>query len=180
MPEGIELPEGSEHADNPFLVPVSVTISTLAVLVAGVTLLSHRAHTEELLKQSQAASKWTQFQAKSIRLYDTGTTSDIVSIVAPLNKEKGEALEKKYDAAVEHYQADKEDVTKEARDLEAERDLAGRKADRFDGGEALLEVGLVICSLTLLTKKRFFWLSGMAIAAGGVAMALTGFFLHSA
>lgn len=101
-----------------------------------------------------------------------------MSIVAPLNKEKGEALEKKYEAAVEHYQADKEDVTKEARDLEAERDLAGRKADRFDGGEALLEVGLVICSLTLLTKRPAFWIGGMVIAAGGVAMALTGFLLH--
>lgn len=179
MGEGIELPEGQNERENsPLLVPVSVTISTLAVLVAGVTLLSHRAHTEELLRQSQAASKWTQYQAKSIRLYDTGTTSDIVSIVAPLNKEVGEALEKKYEAAVEHYQSDKEDVSKEARDLEAERDLAGRKADRFDGGEALLEVGLVICSLTLLTRRRIFWFGGMAIAAGGVAMALTGFLLH--
>lgn len=178
MPEGIELPEGHHGEDSPFLVPVSVTISTLAVLVAGVTLLSHRAHTEELLKQSQAASKWTQYQAKSIRLYDTGTTSDVVSLVAPLNKEKGEALEKKYEAAVEHYQADKEDVTKEAKDLEAERDLAGRKADRFDGGEALLEVGLVICSLTLLTKRRVFWIGGIVIAIGGMAMAVTGFLLR--
>ena len=52
MPEGIELPEApEEHGDNPYLIPVSVTISTLAVLVAAVTLLGHRAHTEELLLQ---------------------------------------------------------------------------------------------------------------------------------
>lgn len=95
MPEGIELPEGHhEHEESPFLVPVSVTISMLAVLVAGVTLLSHRAHTEELLKQNQAADKWAQYQAKSIRLHQTQATSDLVSIVAPLNKERGEALEK--------------------------------------------------------------------------------------
>jgi Domain of unknown function (DUF4337) len=179
MSEGIELPEGHHHGENsPFLVPVSVTISILAVLVAGVTLLSHRAHTEELLRQTQATSKWTQFQGKSIRQYETGITSDIVDVVAPLNKEKGEALEKKYEDLLEHYKSDKEDVTKEARDLEAERDQAGRRADRFDGGEALLEVGLVICSMTLLTKKRVFWLGGMLIAACGVALALTGFFLH--
>lgn len=179
MPEGIELPEGHhEHEESPFLVPVSVTISMLAVLVAGVTLLSHRAHTEELLKQNQAADKWAQYQAKSIRLHQTQATSDLVSIVAPLNKEKGEALEKKYGAQVEHYESDKEDVAKESGDLEAERDLAGRRADRFDGGEALLEMGLVICSLTLLTKKRLFWLGGMLIAVCGVALALTGFVLH--
>lgn len=178
MSEGIELPEHHHGEDSPFLVPVSVTISILAVLVAGVTLLSHRSHTEELLKQSQAASKWTQYQGKSMRQYQTETTSDNLSVETLRDSEKGEALLQKYEAQVEHYRADKEDVTKEARDLEAERDLAGHKADRFDGGEALLEVGLVICSLTLLTKKRLFWFGGMLIAASGVLMALTGFFLH--
>ena len=87
-------------------------------------------------------------------------------------------MQKKYEAQVEHYKSDKEDVKEEATELEGERDLLGRRADRFDGGEALLEVGLVICSLTLLTKRRIFWLGGMIVAAGGVAMALTGFFLH--
>jgi hypothetical protein len=179
MSEGVELPEGHHHGeDSPFLVPVSVTISILAVLVAGVTLLSHRSHTEELLRQSQAADKWSQYQGKSIRQHTTETASDVISIVAPLNKEKGDAIEKKYEAQLEHYKSDKGDVTEEAKDLEGDRDLLGRKADRFDGGEALLEVGLVICSLTLLTKRRIFWVGGVLVAAAGVAMAVTGFFLH--
>ncbi len=179
MSEGIELPEvHHEHEDSPFLIPVSVTISTLAVLVAGVTLLSHRAHTEELLRQNQAANKWAQYQAKSVRQHTTEKAADVIDVVAALNKEKGEAAQKKFEAELEHYKSDKEDVSKEARDFETERDLAGRRADRFDGGEALLEVGLVICSLTLLTKRRLFWIGGMLIAAGGIAMALTGFFLR--
>ena len=32
--------------------------------------------------------------------------------------------------------------------------------------------------MTLLTKKRFFWFSGMTIAAVGVAIAATAFMLH--
>jgi hypothetical protein len=79
---------------------------------------------------------------------------------------------------VEHYQSDKEDISKEARDLEAERDLAARKADRFDGGEAILEIGLVICSITLLTKRKVFWLTGMLLGATGIVLAATGFLLH--
>jgi Domain of unknown function (DUF4337) len=179
MTEGIELPErhhGGE--DDPLVFPVSITISIMAVLVAASTLMGHRAHTEELLRQSQAADRWAQYQAKSVRLHETQGFSDVVNIVASLDKEKGEALREKYQKEVEHYQGDKEDISKEAKDLEEERDLAGRKADRFDGGEAFLEIGLVICSITMLTKRKWFWFGGMLIGALGVGLALTGFFLH--
>ena len=179
MSEGIELPEvhhGGE--EGPLILPVSITISIMAVLVASVALLGHRTHTEELLRQSQASDRWAQYQAKSVRLHETQGFSDVLNIVASLDKERGAAQREKYVKEVEHYQSDKEDISKEAKDLEAERDLAGCKADRFDGGEALLEIGLVICSITLLTKRKLFWFGGMLVGALGVALALTGFFLH--
>ena len=180
MGEGIELPEAHHgHAeDNPLIIPVSVTISTLAVLVAIVTLMGHRAHTEELSRETQAASRWQQYQAKSIRLRMTQVGSDIVSVVAPLNKEKGEELAKKYEKEVEHYASDKEDVSKIAEDLEAERDRAMHRADRFDLGEVLLEIGLVICSLTLLAKRKIFWIGGVLVGAIGLTVAVTGFLMH--
>jgi len=179
MSEGIELPEvhhGGE--EGPLVLPVSITISIMAVLVASVALLGHRTHTEELLRQSQASDRWAQYQAKSVRLHETQGFSDVVNLVASLDKERGTTLREKYVKEVEHYQSDKQDISKEAKELEGERDLAGRKADRFDGGEAFLEIGLVICSITLLTKRKIFWFGGMLIGALGVALALTGFFLH--
>ena len=179
MPEGIELPEAHHtHEDDPLVLPVSITISIMAVLVAGVTLLGHRAHTEELLRQSQAADKWAQYQAKSVRLHETQGFSDVVNLVVPMDKGKGEALREKYLKEAEHYQSDKEDISKEAKDLEGERDLAGREADRFDGGEAILEIGLVICSITMLTKRKGFWLAGVLLGAGGIVLAATGLLLH--
>jgi hypothetical protein len=179
MGEGFELPESHhEGEDNPLVFPVSITISIMAVLAATVTLMGHRAHTEELLRQSQSADKWAQYQAKSVRLHETQGFSDVVNIVSTMDKEKGEALREKYKKEVEHYQSDKEDISKEATELAADRDLAGHKGDRFDGGEALLEIGLVICSITMLTKRKLFWFGGMLIGAAGLAIALTGFLLH--
>lgn len=179
MPEGIELPEAHHHADDdPLVIPVSVTISILAVLVAIVTLMGHRAHTEELSRETQAASRWEQYQAKSIRLRMTQIGSDLLSVVAPLDKAKGEPLAQKYEKEVEHYASDKEDVSKIAEALEAERDRAMRRADRFDLGEVLLEIGLVICSLTLLAKKKIFWIGGTIVALAGLGVALTGFLMH--
>jgi uncharacterized protein DUF4337 len=167
-----------EQEDHPLVLPVSITISIMAVLVAGVTLMGHRAHTEELLRQSQAADKWAQYQAKSVRLHETQGFSDVVSLIATMDKGKGDALAEKYSKDVEHYQSDKEDISKEARDLEADRDLAARSADRFDGGEAILEIGLVICSITMLTKRKVFWFAGMLLGATGIVLAATGFLLH--
>jgi hypothetical protein len=179
MAEGIELPEAHHgEEDHPLVLPVSITISIMAVLVATVLLLGHRAHTEELLKQSQAASRWTQYDAKSVNLRGAEQGADMVRLSESSNKQLVEELREKYAKLLEHYKEDKTDVRKEATDLEAERDLAGRKADRFDGGEVLLEIGLVICSITLLTKRKWFWLGGMVVATGGIAFACTGFFIH--
>ena len=179
MSEGIELPEAHhEGEDNPLVIPVSVTISILAVLVAIVTLMGHRAHTEELSRETQAASRWEQYQAKSIRQRMTQVGADLLSVIAPLNKEKGESLAQKYEKDLEHYSSDKEDVSEIAKELEADRDRAMHRADRFDLGEVLLEIGLVICSLTLLAKRKIFWVGGTLVAATGLVVALTGFLVH--
>jgi Domain of unknown function (DUF4337) len=178
MPDHIEIPERPEHLDNPLVVPVSVTISILAVLVAAVTLMGHRAHTEELLRQSQASDIWNQYQAKRIRLHAAEVERDQISISTSPDTEKTAKLAKKYDDEIKHYQDDKGDVSEKAKEFENERDLTSRKADRFDGGEGLLEIALVICSITLLTNKKGFWFGGILIGAGGVLLALTAFLLH--
>ena len=78
MPEGFELPEVEEHDKHPLVLPVSLTISILAVFVAGITLLGHRAHTEELLLQSQATDQWAFYQAKNIRLHEMQSMVDLL------------------------------------------------------------------------------------------------------
>ena len=178
MSEGIELPEHEESEKSPLTIPVSVTIAIIAVLVAAVTLLGHRAHTEELLLQAQATDQWAYYQAKNIRLHEMQAVADMLGALAPQDKEKTAAVRDKYVKEVERYEGDKDEISDKAKELEAERDLVSRRADRFDGGEALLEVGLVICSITLLTKRRFFWFSGMLVGLAGVLFAITGFFLH--
>ena len=55
MHEVMEAQEaGEHHEENPFLMPVAVTLSILAVLVAIATLLGHRASTEEVILQNKA------------------------------------------------------------------------------------------------------------------------------
>jgi uncharacterized protein DUF4337 len=172
-----ELPE-TEHENHPLVLPVSLTISILAVFVAAVTLLGHRTATEQLLLQSQATDQWAYFQAKNIRLHEMQTMVDLLGAIVPADKEKNEALREKYQKEVERYEADKDAIGEKAKDLEKERDTLGRRVDRFDGGEVLVEIGLVICSITLLTKKKAFWISGVLISAAGLVLAITGLMIH--
>jgi Domain of unknown function (DUF4337) len=178
MSEDIELPEHEEHEKHPLTIPVSVTMAILAVVGTIVTLLGHRAHTEELLLQAKASDQWNYYQAKDIRLHEMEAVADMVGTLAPLEKERATTVQAKYLKEVDRYRTDKEKIQEEAKGLEAERDVISRRADRFDGGEALVAVGLVICSLTLLTKKRFFWFTGILFGVAGVVTAATGFLLH--
>ena len=167
-----------EHEEGPLTMPVTVTLSILAVLVAMVTLLGHRAHTEELLLQAKASDQWAYFQAKNIRLRETQSVADILGALAPADKEKTAALHEKYLTEVERYEKEKDQISEQARDFEKERDLVQRRADRYDAGEVFLEIGLIICSFTLLTKKKGFWFAGTVLGLVGVITAASGILLH--
>ena len=169
-----------EHGGHggPLTMPVTVTLSILAVLVAMVTLLGHRAHTEELLLQAKASDQWAYFQAKNIRLRETQSVADILGALAPADKEKTAALHKKYLTEVERYEKEKDQISEQARDFEKERDRVQRRADRFDAGEVFLEIALIICSFTLLTKKKGFWLAGIVLGLVGAITAAGGILLH--
>jgi hypothetical protein len=167
-----------EHRDNPLVLPVSLTISILAVLVAVATLFGHRAHTEELLLQAQATDQWAYYQAKNIRLHEMQGMVDLLGVVTTSDKDKSELLRQKYEKEVKRYENDKDEISGKAKEQENERDLLRRRADRFDAGEGILEIALVICSITLLTDKKAFWFAGMLIGALGVAAALGGFLVH--
>jgi hypothetical protein len=178
MPE-IEIHAAHEgHENNPLVLPVSLTISILAVVVAAATLMGHRAHTEELLLQAQATDQWAYYQAKNIRLHEMQAMVDLLSVVASQDKEKTELMREKYKKEVERYEGDKDEISEKAKDLEKERDVLRKRADRFDAGEGILEIALVICSITLLTEKKLFWFAGILIGIVGVAASLAGFLVH--
>ena len=160
------------------MLPVAVTLSILAVLVAVATLLGHRASTEEIILQTKATDQWAVFQAKNIRLHEMQGFADLLGTLSPVDKEKTEALRAKYLKETDRYEQEKDEVSEQAKELEKERESSSRRADRYEAGEVILEIALIICSLTLLTKKRIFWLSGIALGLIGLGTTLSGFLIH--
>lgn len=179
MPEEIsELHEHAEHAQHdPTLVPVTVTMAILAVLVAAVGLLGHRAHTEELLNQTRVTDTWAEYQAKNIRLHGYEQFLDLLAIADFKGGERVEKTRQKYERDIKRYEEDREKLQEKARDLEKEVEEARHTANRFDLGEVCMEAALVVTSMTLLTRKRFYWMMGLLLAALGLGVAATGFFV---
>jgi hypothetical protein len=180
MPDELsELRENAEHGkENPSLAPISVTMAILAVLVAVVSLLGHRSHTEEVLFQARASDQWAYYQAKSIRKHNYDMAIDMLSMVDAKDKDKADQVRQKYTKESARYDKEQGEIEEQAKDLEKESAHEQLKANRFDLGEVFLEIALVVCSLSLLTGKRIFWLLGLISAIAGLGVAVTGLLLH--
>jgi hypothetical protein len=179
MHEGVEIPEGhSEHGSDPLTIPVAVTISILAVLVAFATLFGHRASTEKGILATATSNQWAYYQAKNLRQYDAHLAVDMSDTFMPVSKEKATAFGEKYQKEVDRYDEDKDQISDKAKELEKELKLADRREDRFNASEVLLEIGLIVCSLTLLTRKKIFWYSGIALGIAGFCVTFSGFLIR--
>src|SRR5579871_6116935 len=174
-----ELQEHAEHAQHDrSLAPVSLTMAVLAVLVATVSLLGHRSHTEEVILQNKATDQWAYYQAKNIRRHTEELFLDTLSLSAATARQQTAKLQQKYAQDIDRYRNDQKDIEDKARDLEKEVVFERNRADRFDLGEVFLEMGLVITSITLLTRRRAFWGVGSALAVVGIIVTATGFLVH--
>jgi hypothetical protein len=174
-----ELQEQAEHAkEDRRMAPVSVTMAVLAVLVAVVSLLGHRAHTEEVVLQAKSSDQWAYYQAKNIRRHTDELFTDLTSVTPATDAALLSKLRDKYSQEASRYQVEQKGIEDEAHGLEAEVAIERGRADRFDLAEVFLEVGLVISSITLLSGRRFFWALGLVLAVIGTVITATAFAVH--
>jgi hypothetical protein len=190
--ETIEHAQHAQHAahDN-FDRTVTISIAILAAGLACVTILSHQTHNAMLSKQIEAGidsnkgtNRWGQFQAYNIRSHTYKMFVDFADTEsAPPTKERKELLAK-WQKQVDKYEKGKMPETQklaEGFDTDAERKMAEshhihHKTERIDLGDLGLQLGVVLASLAILTKKRSFWVAGVACGAAGFIWAMTGYF----
>ena len=174
-----ELMEHAEHAkEDPTLAPVSLTMAVLAVLVAVVSLLGHRAHTEEVVLQAKSSDQWAYYQAKNIRRHTDELFTDLTSVTPTTDAAALAKLRDKYAQEASRYKDDQKGIEDKAREMEAEVATERDRADRFDLAEVFLEIGLVVTSITLLSGRRIFWGLGLVLGVVGMVVTATAFFLH--
>jgi hypothetical protein len=174
-----ELKEAAEKAkESRELAPVSLTMAILAVLVATVSLLGHRAHTEEILLQTRAIDKWSYYQAKNLRRNNLEALTDVLNALDTTKAERAQQVQDRFHKDIDRYHDEQNEIQNQALELEKEVQQTTSRANRFDLGEVFLEIALVVTSITLLTEKRAYWYLGFVFAAIGLIAAASGLLLH--
>ncbi|MFL6352978.1 MAG: DUF4337 domain-containing protein [Bryobacteraceae bacterium] len=169
-------PLATEPTDSSLL-PVSVTTSILAVLVALVSLLGHRSHTRTIYAQNQSTGEWVDYASKATGRASYDAFLDFLSVAQLKTPSDAEKVRDKFRHAIEESDREQKEIEVKADVLEHEVIRQETAADRFDFGDVCLEAALVITSITLLTKRRFYWLVGIVLASVGLVIAATGFFV---
>ena len=165
-----------EHAADPKTRVVGILVGVIGIFLSVVTITSHRAHTQAVIERTGANDAWAFYQAKKIRANVSDAALSVLQSLAS-DAAKAADAEHKLQAARDKELADTKDLEGEARAAEAKTELEERRALRFDIGEGLLELGLVLTSLFFLARNDFFPIFGVLCAIGGIIMGIVGWML---
>ena len=178
-PEEIaEFSKEMREAGEESLTHVSLIISVLAVLVAMVTVLGHREHTEAVLAQARASDQWNEYQARRIRQTEVALATDLLTLQPSSNDSAVQSKLEQYKARQAKVTDQLKEDSQAAREKEAEVSTAERRAARFDLGEAMLQIGVVLASITLLTRRQLFVLIALALGVTGLLAAASALLVH--
>ena len=152
---------------------VGILVGVIGVILAVVTILSHREHTAAVVHKTEANDQWAYYQAKKIREHTAQVGLAILTGLAP-DQSKAAAIISRFATESAGYARDAEAIQRAARQRDAESNHAEGRAVRFDIGEGFLELGLVMSSLYFLSHRRFFVALGGTAAAVGTVIGVLG------
>jgi len=168
--EHTEHAEHAAHARDPFISKVSITVAILAVLAATAgsleTVEGGRAITESseaALAQDQATDAWNEYQADSLKrhMYDIAAENGLTHFKDDSAAERGAQAKARTKAG----EAEKE---RDIRRLESARHES--RHHWLTGAATLIEIGIALSTVAIITRRKSFWLSAMGLGATGMAL----------
>jgi Domain of unknown function (DUF4337) len=187
MPE-VEIPkpeELEEIRNKGFTRRVAITTALYAVMLAIAALGGNNAMKDMLLAQQQSSDQWAFYQAKVIREHEYRIQQKRLEVelaergagMAPEVRQQYEALLAEFTAETKRYNTEKKDIEKDAKKLEHERDVNRKKAPYFDFAEVLLQIAIVMSSVSILSSSRLMYGLSLLLALGGTFLMINGYSL---
>ena len=171
--EHAEHAEHAAHERNPFISKVSITVAVLAVMAAGAgsleTVEGGRAITESseaVLAQDKATDSWNEYQADSLKrhMYDIAMTA-------------AGARADEYRTDMKNERDSQDKAREKAEEAEKDRDLRLRESAMHEerhhwltGAATLIEIGIALSTVAIITSRRTFWFSAMGLGCVGAIL----------
>jgi hypothetical protein len=179
-----------EPTDDRFKQWAAIGIGIMAMLLAITGLGGANAGKEATNNNIYAANAYSFYQAKYLRQTDYNLAADTIELAflqtpglseqarAEL-KAKAEAYRKtsaRYESEPESNEGKKE-LLRQAKEFEEKRDQALKQDPYFDYAEALLQIGIVLISVSIVSSFPLLAFGGGALGVIGTLLMLNGYTL---
>ena len=161
---------------------IGLLISVLALFLAVSEMLGKSAQTHALALNIEASDTWNFFQAKTIRQTMLRTNMESVKLQADVSKPEIEKQMSAWQATIDRWESEpstnegRKELIKKAKEIEAKRDGYLEQYHAYEFASLLIQLGIVLSSVTLLTSIMWFSAGSIGLGIAGLAV-LVGSYL---
>lgn len=169
----LEIHHESEHAIDPTGQRVGVMAAVLAVALAVVSIESHRTHTAAIIHKSAANDAWAHYQSTRVKYHNLELGQHLTEALGG-NTAVAQKLLSDYPGQLKKYADQGASIQAEAQHDDEMAEADESRGLRFDIGEGLIEIAVVLTSLYFISKKMMFPVIGLVAGIAGIVIALLG------
>jgi hypothetical protein len=172
----------AEEKKEKWLVWMPFTTVIFAVCATLATSKGGGFSNKSVLYQAKASDQWAYYQAKSIKQYQSEMQKENLELSLHGQKDTAYASDLHarigaYAGKIKKYGTEKEEITKLAKDLEAQQAEAKKHSDAFSMGVIFLQISILLSSIAALVKKSPVWYLGLVAGIIGIVWFVNGFLL---
>ena len=162
-----EIHHHAEQSGEKWISWVALSTAILAVLAAIAGLLSGSHANEAMMKQIESADQWAFYQAKGIKAAVLDAKMSLTGSTNDADREKAAK-----------YSEEQGEIQREAREKEGEAKQNFHQHEVFARGVTMFQIAIAIAAISVLTKRRRYWLVSMVIGVIGCVFLTLGFVQH--
>jgi hypothetical protein len=155
---------------------IGLLISVLALFLAVSEMLGKSAQTHALALNIEASVTWNFFQAKTIRQTMLRTNMESLKLQTDSSKPEVEKQMSAWQATIDRWESEpstnegRKELIKKAKDIEAKRDGYLEQYHAYEFASLLIQLGIVLSSVTLLTSIMWFSAGSIGLGLAGLAV----------
>ncbi len=177
----------AHHAPESWVSWVALSTAILAALAAITALLSGKHANEAMMEKVEMSNQWGYYQAKSIKSSQLKIETNMINLSVldkslsekdKANFEKYETEAKKITEESQHklveYKKEMDEIDEHARHVTKESTENFELHETYARGVTLFQIAITIAAISVLTKKKQFWLYGLVFGCVGTGYLIWG------